>query len=784
MKRQSFFLVAVALLTAVPQLMRGIPAYPGRVGTTLVDGRAVGYSLVGDEHRHAFVSDDGYVLRFADGQRATASRLMTLGQWQADGTAQPRRAPRHLATGGFPTTGSVRGMVMLVEFSDVHFQTGNTAATYERQMNQEGYADYGGTGSARDYFVSQSMGQFTPQFDVVGPIRLSRPMAFYGADDEGGTDAGAGLMVEEACRLAHEQGVDFSQYDYDADGDVDFVFFVIAGYGQNYGADANTIWPHTATLPDWGITLTLDGKRLNRYACGCELKYTQGTTREGIGTFCHEFGHVLGLPDFYDTRHKNSTRLGPWSIMDQGCYLNESRTPCAYSAFERYSLGWLTFDELQEPGAKQLAELTQTGTAYRISTARSDEYFTLENRQQVGWDAYLPARGLLVAHVDYDQTAWEQNTVNNGDDMRFDLVEADGVMSADTYATDLFPSNGKDRFTDTTTPAMLSRQGEPTGKPIIKIRDVEGVITFRFMQDVLSQPEPPVVSDVSDVALTASWQPVEGAVAYRLQAQELLSAAENPVVADESFSAMTAGSMAEPDNAEMGSVLDAYLAQQGWSGSSLRQAGGWLYVADGGKLTSPLLDLSEPDGRFTVALSVEAKAGTAPQLSIVAARNNGREIASQTFTVGDGEQVVVAQMEGGIGRTRITVGASGGDVFIGRLRILKDHVAEADVWTDAAHVVTADRIAATTCTLTGLQPGRDYSLTLTALSDDADLDSEPSSAVLVTMKQQGAAIATPRLAGGATYYNILGQRLSSARGLHIEQRQTAGGTVVTKKVGR
>ena len=69
-KRQSFFLVAVALLTAVPQLMRGIPAYPGRVGTTLVDGRAVGYSLVGDEHRHAFVSDDGYVLRFADGEQA------------------------------------------------------------------------------------------------------------------------------------------------------------------------------------------------------------------------------------------------------------------------------------------------------------------------------------------------------------------------------------------------------------------------------------------------------------------------------------------------------------------------------------------------------------------------------------------------------------------------------------------------------------------------------------------------------------------------------------------
>ncbi|MBQ9668772.1 MAG: M6 family metalloprotease domain-containing protein [Prevotella sp.] len=796
------FLGAFAMMTNVPAPVKAIPAWPGRLTHVQPDGTVLDYRIVGDEHWHTLLTSDGYeiapdghgalcyVIRH-DGSKQllgrahnavdrTAAETFALPQpWAGAPThasaAGRSRQPRRLAADGFPTTGEVRGMVMLVEFADRHFQTENTQSMYTQLMNDEGYTGRNATGSARDYFVSQSTGLFTPHFDVVGPIRLSHDESYYGGDDEYGTDAGAGQMVEEACRLALEQGIDFSQYDYNSDGDVDFVFFIYAGYGQQYGAPSETIWPHTATLPDWGITLTLDGKRISRYACGSELKYSSGTQLEGIGTFCHEFGHVLGLPDFYDTRHQNGTRLGVWDIMDQGCYNNESRTPCAYSAFERMSLGWLTLTELSEPADNvELPELTQTNTAYRISTSRPDEYFVLENRQQVGWDAYQPARGMLVAHVDYDKTVWDQNTVNNGSDMRYDIIEADGKMGQGSYATDLFPSQGVDKLTDTSSPSTQMRDGTPTGKPIIRIRDVGGVITFRFMQEPLPQPDVPTVAELGSHSLTATWQAVNGAQAYRLEARQMLSADENPVVTDENFDLMRAGSYGMADAAEMGSVLDSYLNQEGWTGEGLRQAGGRLYMGEGATLKSPLLDLSEPDGRFTVALRALAGDQGEALFTIKAQRNNGRELAvSDVMHADTDESDAVCQLTGGIGRTSVVVTVQQGELYVDRLRIEKDHVPQADVWGETAHTVAATGINTTSATLDGLLAQTTYALTLTALSDDDELSSQPSAVVLVTTKAETESVSAPTRtdAADAVTYNLAGQRLSKAvRGLFIERR--------------
>ena len=771
-------LMAAGILSLSALTAQAIPAYPGKHVLKRADGTVLNYYLRGDEHHHWFEDESGQ--RIADprglerpenpgnlgklGELGKLGKLGRLGKLEKPG--KPGIAPL-----------SQRGLVLLVEFSDVHFQPAYTQAVFQGLLNAEGYSQHGAQGSARDYFVSQSMGKYTPQFDVVGPIRLPEPMAYYGADDEYGTDAHAGVMVQQACQLAHdEHGVDFSQYDQDEDGRLDFVYLVYAGYGQNYGASANTVWPHTASLPDWGITLTLDGKLVNRYACGCELKYTQGTQLEGIGTFCHEFGHVLGLPDFYDTRHSNSMRLGVWDIMDQGCYNNESRTPCAYSAFERYCLGWLELTEPQDD--VQLTELTQTNSAFRISTSRPDEYFILENRQQVGWDAYLPARGMLISHVDYDQAAWDANTVNNGTDQHYVIMAADGAVSSQNYGGDLFPSGGNDKFTDSSTPSMLMRDGTPTGKPIIKIRDVGGVITFRFMQQPLPRPEAPALSQVTATTLLAEWQPVEGAVAYRLQARQLLTAEENPVVADESFTAMTAGSAQQPDEAEMGTVLDSYLSEEGWSGTGLHQAGGRLSMTAGSTLQSPLLDLAEPEGRFTVALLAQAAEGT--RLTIKAARNTGREISSTELTAegGDTDALLMALLDGGIGRTRITIEVTQGQLLVSRLRIVRDHVAEADVWNEAAHTVTADQTASTSTTMTGLRPQSTYAVTLTALADDDDLNSAPSAEVIVTTAEATEAISDvlQPAAVGTQRYDLLGRPLgSNARpGQLVIERRTDG----------
>lgn len=236
------------------------------------------------------------------------------------------------------------------------------------------------------------------------------------------------------------------------------------------------------TLDNLGISCSEGGKRIDRYACSSELKYTTGTQVEGIGTFCHEFSHVLGLPDMYNTYQSNSSQLGRWDVMDQGNYNNESHTPPSMSAFERASLGWMQLEEIDTPADEMtLDEMTTSGVAYRISTADPNEYFTLENRQQVGWDAYQPGRGLMVMHITYEQSAWNGNYVNAGTYPRYDLVEADGTQG-NGEASDLFPTATNNMFTDYSSPNSLSRSGVPTEKGLTNIRDNDGVISFTFIR--------------------------------------------------------------------------------------------------------------------------------------------------------------------------------------------------------------------------------------------------------------------------------------------------------------
>ncbi len=812
MKHSTHKLFTLVVTFFVATMMSyAIPAYNGKVIITQPDGSQVSCYIYGDETWHTFVSEDGYImhrendgyLRFVttSNRRLTLNdideyRLLThssdvaLSASEATGrvngikrAAKARNAAPY-PNGNFPTTGSVKGLVLLVEFSDNAFNGSYTQTVFNGLMNTNGFNQFGAQGSARDYFVDQSMGVFTPQFDVVGPVKLTKTMAYYGADDDIGPDAKAGEMIADACRLADEQGIDFSQYDYNNDGLVDFVYVIYAGYGQNYGADANTVWPHTASLQDWEINLSLDGKQVGRYACSSELKYNNGTQLEGIGTFCHEFGHVLGLKDLYDTRHSNGTRVGVWSIMDQGCYNNESRTPCAYSAFERYSLGWLNFTDIDTPSEKmELAEITENNVAYRIRTANENEFFTLENRQQKGWDAYLPQKGLMIMHIDYKPEAWNNNAVNNGSVMCVDLVEADGVMSSDTYSTDLYPAAGNDKFTDTSSPNALSNDGQPTGKAVTQIRDVDGVITFRFMQEALNRPEAPIVDEVGANYVTCHWDEVDGAIGYRLDAIELLAADENPLAADENFDTMTAGAYLTPDNAEMGGVLDSYLSLEGWTGEKLRQAGGYLYIEEGGSLTSPLLDLSAGDTNFTVGLNC-LSSGNQASFKIVAARNNGREITSSTAEV-DGEATdVIANMTGGISRTRIIISAIEGGLYIDRLRVMKGTVAKENIWDDVLHHVVADNIATTSYTLYGLMPSKNYTLTLTALASDETLNSNPSPTVLITTAEgTGISSTSTQKVVKTVYYNLNGQTVSNPHtGVFIVKEITTDGKSIVKKV--
>ncbi|MBR1631943.1 MAG: M6 family metalloprotease domain-containing protein [Paludibacteraceae bacterium] len=427
------------LLLLVCLTVWSVPARTGWINYTQPDGSSVRVRIEGDEWNrwYADTSDNllvadstGHLINIQD--RAVREKRKI---------RQVNRTPAAYSI-GYPTTGSPRALVLLVSFKDRGFSSPTAKADFDRLLNQQGYHENGATGSAVDYFRACSGGLFTPQFDVYGPYELAHEMAYYGANS-GGSDQRPAYMVAEACSLANKD-IDFSRYDLNNDGLVDNVFIFYAGYNEAEGASANTIWPHRWVVYPTGQygsngnyegtvnAVTFDGKRIADYACTSELTGNTGTTRAPIGTFCHEFGHVLGLPDFYHTTDSKQKTMGEWDIMDYGCYNNDGRTPPLYGAYSRFFMGWEQPKQLTVPETATLDAIStsdeSTGTtAYLVArmahnlsgtSPSPSEFFLLEYRTQAGWDEYLPEEGLLIWHIDYNQSLWQQNIPNNYDGSR------------------------------------------------------------------------------------------------------------------------------------------------------------------------------------------------------------------------------------------------------------------------------------------------------------------------------------------------------------------------------
>ena len=381
-----------------------------------------------------------------------------------------------------------RGLVILVEFKDVAFK--KARQNFDDLLNKEGYNYNGATGSARDYFCDASNGQYLPQFDVYGPYKLDRNMSYYGQNDWEGLDKHPDQMVVDAiAKLDSAENINFADYDTDNDGYIDNLFVYYAGYGENEGAPENTIWPHAWEVYDEYVEgqLVYDSKKIKGYACTSELQGMSGSTMCGIGTFCHEFSHVLGLPDFYVTDYSSSHKTpGDWDIMDSGSYLNDGNTPPTYSAHERFYLGWLTPEILNEAGNYELEELQKSNKAYIITSSgthnldggnpNSNTYYLLENRQKTGWDSYLPGHGLMISKTVYDEDDWYNNIPNNNKNGQgYDIIEADGKAPNGTFGKpgDLFPGT-----------ANVTSYTPYAEYPITDIWEVDEVIGFEFMGGV------------------------------------------------------------------------------------------------------------------------------------------------------------------------------------------------------------------------------------------------------------------------------------------------------------
>lgn len=436
------------------------------------------------------------------------------------------------------TEGNLRVLVIIVEFEDTKFsRREDPRELVDNMLNGEDFTYQNATGSARAFYNAVSNGQFNPQFDVVGPIQLSKKSVEYvtPSDPEFFTDASgketqcypASLAVKEAV-LAIDDDIDFSVYDSNNDGAVDFVYMFYAGKGATTGGNKDTtIWPHAFTLEaGLGAPLELDGVAVNRYACSSELGLNNKLS--GIGTFCHEFGHVLGLPDLYDTAHNGSLDAafspGTFSCMDGGNYNNDEHTPPFFSAYEQYALEWMLPTTVTGGGRFTLLPMGARKFAYKFNTSSDQEYFLVEARDKFSYDYYLEGHGLLAWHIDFDANIWDKNTPNNNDaHQRIDLVEADSDRSTNTRSGDTFPgTNGICEFLENVSPSFIDWKNKSTGYNLREItRNFDGSVSFLCeaksgaeMQGTALDAPLPEIFDVTDNSFIVDFPAVSGADEY------------------------------------------------------------------------------------------------------------------------------------------------------------------------------------------------------------------------------------------------------------------------------
>lgn len=386
----------------------------------------------------------------------------------------------------FPKTGTINLLVILIDFTDQLSQIGNN--NFNNLMNQ---SNYNGSGSFKDYWLQSSYNGLTVNSTITGWYHAAHNIAYYGANSNG-SDINPRLLVQEAVDAAENAGVNFSTYDNDKDGKVDGIIVIHAGYGEEAGGGANTIWSHHWTLESY--KRTYDSVVIDDYAIVPELQNNSGSNISNIGVICHEFGHSLGLPDLYDTNtsNGNSEGIGEWGLMGSGNWNNNGASPSILCAWSKIFLNWSTPTILSSECSLLLSNSVQNNIIYQINSPHTNEYFLIENRQRIGFDAGLPGTGLSIWHINTSKTTGAHisaNDVNADESLKgVDLEEADGISALDNNtnrgdAGDLFPGNTcNSSFNDNSTPN--SQTYSPivnSSKPITNIMGSGTNIRFDFM---------------------------------------------------------------------------------------------------------------------------------------------------------------------------------------------------------------------------------------------------------------------------------------------------------------
>lgn len=563
------------LLSAIAAMFMALPTFASKANSEpfkvkQADGTELTVVLHGDEHFHWYSTVDGVILARADGQffvaqiandgaivateqlahnaqqrsasEASLAAKQNLNLFNTPKAVARREAMRVQQTGRagynyFPHKGSPTAVVILAKFNDTEFYLPNPVKSFEQYFNGDEQKDFGNGenrnyGSVKKYFTDMSDGQFTPNFKIVGPVTLPQSMEYYGANTGGSKDVNYRQFVKDACTEASKlQSFDNADFDSDRDGCVDLVAIIFAGFGENNDpTDENTLWPKTS-LQDFG---TYNGKSVKTAMMISELNAKKSLLGSGgsystpqingVGVFCHEMSHTMGLPDFYSTtspaNEKDNQELEYWSIMDGGENVNNGYCPTAYTAFERKHMGWRDYVEMEDGKTYSLktADKGELGHVYynpnTLASGRVADYFVFENVQNKGWNTKLPGHGLIAYRVSLRNNNMQYNTPINNivGDPGFTLVPADGCVlnsyNAKSYsaykksmAADPFPGTLKvtTLLATQNLPNFAWRDAPKDNKMGLYniVEDTESTheVSFRFVADVTTSGLQNVVTD-------------------------------------------------------------------------------------------------------------------------------------------------------------------------------------------------------------------------------------------------------------------------------------------------
>ena len=568
------------LLSAIAAMFMALPTFASKANSEpfkvkQADGTELTVVLHGDEHFHWYSTVDGVILARADGQffvaqiandgaivateqlahnaqqrsasEASLAAKQNLNLFNTPKAVARREAMRVQQTGRagynyFPHKGSPTAVVILAKFNDTEFYLPNPVKSFEQYFNGDEQKDFGNGenrnyGSVKKYFTDMSDGQFTPNFKIVGPVTLPQSMEYYGANTGGSKDVNYRQFVKDACTEASKlQSFDNADFDSDRDGCVDLVAIIFAGFGENNDpTDENTLWPKTS-LQDFG---TYNGKSVKTAMMISELNAKKSLLGSGgsystpqingVGVFCHEMSHTMGLPDFYSTtspaNEKDNQELEYWSIMDGGENVNNGYCPTAYTAFERKHMGWRDYVEMEDGKTYSLktADKGELGHVYynpnTLASGRVADYFVFENVQNKGWNTKLPGHGLIAYRVSLRNNNMQYNTPINNivGDPGFTLVPADGCV-LNSYNTKSFSayksSMAADPFPGTLkVTTLLATQNLPNfawrDAPkdnkmglynIVEDTESTHEVSFRFVADVSTSGLQNVVTDATSSA--------------------------------------------------------------------------------------------------------------------------------------------------------------------------------------------------------------------------------------------------------------------------------------------